>query len=131
MTERRSLSSAMEITPEKLAFIQGTPVAPAAHSVKPETVSNPEPTPKREKRLTSSNRNSSARVPTANSVPEQEERSLIEGVLVPLTTRLQPKTADALRRAYLEQKLQRRRPATQQEIVEAALQGWLRKEGFL
>jgi hypothetical protein len=50
---------------------------------------------------------------------------------MPLTTRLQPRTANALRRAYLEQKLARREPATQQEIVEAALQAWLTLNGFL
>jgi len=57
--------------------------------------------------------------------------SLLGAVLVPLTTRLQPKTADALRRAYLEQKLRRQQPATQQEIVEAALVEWLNSHGYL
>jgi hypothetical protein len=52
-------------------------------------------------------------------------------VLVPLTTRLQSATSNALRRAYLEQKLASKRPDTQQEIVESALQEWLRRQGFL
>ena len=52
-------------------------------------------------------------------------------VLVPITTRLLPRTADALRRAYLEQKLRHARPSTQQEIIEQALHDWLRREGYL
>jgi hypothetical protein len=52
-------------------------------------------------------------------------------LLVSLTTRLSPATAEALRRAVLEQKLQRQRPQTQQEIVEAAVRGWLTANGFL
>jgi hypothetical protein len=52
-------------------------------------------------------------------------------LLVSLTTRLSPATAEALRRAALEQKLKRRRPQTQQEIVEAAVRGWLTINGFL
>ena len=34
-------------------------------------------------------------------------------------------------RAYLEQKLQREKPDTQQEIVEEALGNWLSRRGFL
>jgi hypothetical protein len=52
-------------------------------------------------------------------------------LLVSLTTRLSPAIAEALRRAALEQKLKRRRPQTQQEIVEAAVRGWLTTNGFL
>ena len=51
--------------------------------------------------------------------------------LVPLTTRLRPATAQALRRAYLEQKLAGKHPDTQQEIVEAALHAWLAQMGFM
>jgi hypothetical protein len=50
---------------------------------------------------------------------------------VAITTRLQARTADALRRAYLEQKLNRLEPATQQEIIELAVQQWLRANSFL
>jgi hypothetical protein len=59
------------------------------------------------------------------------ETPFIDQLLVPLTTRLQPRTANALRRAYLEQKLKHARPSTQQEIIEAAVQEWLRKSGYL
>lgn len=126
MSERRSLSSAMEITPEKLAFIHGTPSATpvqSADSSPPEMLPT---TTGAQKRTTRPRQR-----PEPDAVIEEGAPSLLGVVLVPLTTRLLPNTADALRRAYLEQKLKGRKPATQQEIVEAAVQGWLRKEGYL
>jgi hypothetical protein len=127
MTQRRSLTTALEITPQKLEFIRGT-----------ESLSNsqlPEPHVTEPQQAAASPRK---RNPVQQSKPRAEladathaEPSLLGVLLVPLTTRLQPKTADALKRAYLEQKLKGRIPATQQEIIEAALQGWLRKEGYL
>jgi hypothetical protein len=51
--------------------------------------------------------------------------------LVPLTTRLQPSTAAALKRAGLEQKLRGEQPATVQEIAEEAIQEWLRDNGYM
>jgi len=51
-------------------------------------------------------------------------------MLVPLTTKLRRKTVHSLRRAYLEQKLNGRTPATQQEIIEEAVAEWLRRNGF-
>jgi hypothetical protein len=44
--------------------------------------------------------------------------------------RLQHRTAQALRRASLEQRLAAK-PDTQQEIAEQALADWLTKQGFL
>jgi hypothetical protein len=46
-------------------------------------------------------------------------------VLVPLTTRLTLETADALRRAGLENRIHGLAPATVQEIVEEAITQWL------
>jgi len=62
--------------------------------------------------------------------PAEDRPSLLGEVRVPLTTRLQPATADALRRANLEQRLKRLRPATQQEIVEMAVHDWLQRNGY-
>lgn len=67
----------------------------------------------------------------SRAVEEEEAYGLIGHLLAPLTTRIQPETADALKRAYLEQKLRRRRPATQQEIIETALSDWLARNGYL
>lgn len=126
MTQRRSLSSALDVTPEKLAFIHGA--QPSIPQVAEPTAAD-QPSPMATRRTTP------VRPPKAiekqRERPTAQEGPFVGEFLVPLTTRLQPKTADALRRAYLEQKLNRRRPDTQQEIIEAALQGWLRKEGFL
>lgn len=55
----------------------------------------------------------------------------IANLLVPLTTRLQPTTAAALKRAGLEQKLRGQSPGTVQEIAEEAIQSWLRDYGYL
>jgi hypothetical protein len=52
-------------------------------------------------------------------------------LLIPLTTRLTPPTATALKRAGLEQKLYGRQPGTVQEIAEEAIVGWLREQGYL
>jgi hypothetical protein len=129
----------MEITPEKLAFIQGTKPpenGPVAKGPEPSQIlsSRPEADEANE-------RGSSRRHQHSKSARRQTERieaashtadpSILQGLLVPLTTRLQPETADALRRAYLEQKLARKNPATQQEIIEAALQAWLKVHAYL
>ena len=50
---------------------------------------------------------------------------------VPITIKLQYSTAQALRCAYLEQKLKHSTPDTQQEIVENAVQIWLQLNGYL
>jgi hypothetical protein len=72
--------------------------------------------------------------PRADSVPDIQISAFSEElppILVPFTSRLSPPVAEALRRAVLEQKLQRRKPHTQQEIVEAAVRYWLLTNGFL
>ena len=124
MTERRSLSSAMDVTPEKLAFIQG---------VQPGALHVAESTPQKHAQVAMQRAGSPrSSKPSAKEYERpRSEEVILDHALVPLTTRLQPTTAAALRRAYLEQKLHRRTPDTQQEIIEAALQGWLKKEGFL
>ena len=56
---------------------------------------------------------------------------MLDQVLVPVTIRLPHRTAQALRRAYLEQRLKHAKPDTQQEIVAEALGDWLRGHEFL
>jgi hypothetical protein len=51
--------------------------------------------------------------------------------LVPVTVRLKPEIADALKRASLERQLNGIPTFTQQDIVEDALVPWLRSEGLL
>lgn len=127
----------MDMTPEKLAFIKGQSQAAAVASVtapvtkveekiiqvevtRKETESGREPTPRSSRRA---NRRASQETPGASEVLDQ--------VLVPVTIRLPHRTAQALRRAYLEQRLKHAKPDTQQEIVEEALGDWLSRQGFL
>ena len=51
--------------------------------------------------------------------------------LIPVTIRLIPEIAGALRRASLELELAGEEVFTQQEIVESSLRPWLRDNGFL
>lgn len=134
MGKRRGLSEALHLTPEKIAFIRqeraaepiGQPQLAAAVSAQSiqggeSHISDPVSAPER--------------VPTPSPIVTERPVAMHIGphnlALVPLTTRLQPATSAALRRAYLERKLAGAENATQQEIVEEALQSWLRSAGFL
>lgn len=56
---------------------------------------------------------------------------LLSTLLVPVTVRLRPEVAAALKRASLERQLNGIETYTQQDIVEEALLPWLRAEGLL
>lgn len=144
MAERRSLSSALDLTPEKMAFIQGSAGVAAKAAPKPRERVAPAPEPavvdeqveairlEADEEVEELPRESRPRRPARpRSRPAPEPTSITDYLLVPITTRLNPRTADALRRAHLEQKLRRQSPSTQQEIVEEALQEWLRDNGYL
>ena len=51
--------------------------------------------------------------------------------LIPVTVRLRPEVAGALKRASLELQLHGEEVHTQQDLVEQCLEPWLRSEGFL
>lgn len=51
--------------------------------------------------------------------------------LIPVTVRLRAELAGALKRASLERQLGGETVFTQQELVEAALEPWLRQHGYL
>lgn len=136
MVPRRSLTSALEITADQLAFIHSRPASPT-------TSGSPAP-PLRISTVGAAPDENLA--PAASETPpeprpavfrdrrpevatEADPPSLLGEVLVPVTTRIRPATANALRRAYLEQKLAHRTPATQQEIIEEALVAWLEQHG--
>lgn len=145
MAERRGMGEAMTLSPEKMAFIKGgfAPGKPAEPEV-PLSKSVVEPPPPTAATVTSEpiTETTTATAPGRSRprrpVPKSDQRQVEpigEGfygqILVPLTTRLQPRTADALRRACLEQKLARKTPNTHQEIVEIALSQWLQDHNFL
>ncbi len=141
MAERRSLGAALDLSPEKRAFIQGGPVppksAPVAPKIEPPRVEAAaetlgEPTPPQVERAEQPARRSRSRRQMRAPLPRGDEFMLgIANLLVPLTTRLQPTTAAALKRAGLEQKLRGQSPGTVQEIAEEAIQSWLRDYGYL
>lgn len=51
--------------------------------------------------------------------------------LIPVTVRLRPEIAGALKRASLERELEGEEVFTQQDLVENALEPWLKNEGYL
>ena len=140
VSARRSLGAALQMTPEKLAFIKSTPEpAPTMEptiSIAPEVVQT-EKTPTVQVPLQQEpTEKPVVRAPRRRQVNEEEDISdeaLLgtANLLVPLTTRLKPRTAAALKRAGLEQKLRGRKPSSVQEIVEIAIQSWLRSAKFL
>jgi hypothetical protein len=67
--------------------------------------------------------------------PPKRRRTKSAGVtpvgLIPVTVRLRPEVAGALKRASLERQLSGDDMFTQQELVEQALEPWLRLNGYL
>lgn len=143
MAGRRPLGSALQLPAEKLAFIRDEP--PESVKTRPlpnadiesETPVEESPVYDRQHAETRADKQDSGRAQTRRSRTGKENRrsdeppSLLGELRVPLTTRLHPSTADALRRANLEQRLKRLRPATQQEIIEAAVHDWLWRNGYM
>ena len=138
MSKHRSLSNAL-LTPEKLAFIKPEGAAPGRRTTEV-NVTRSQSLAKdatiEMSREPQSQLPEPPRFPQSSDVAEFEvptnmPRPADDDYLVAVTTRLQARTAEALRRAYLEQKLNRKEPGTQQEIIEAALQAWLRRNAFL
>lgn len=141
MVERRSLSDAVDLTPKLEAFIKsGIPkepsraeptATPLAENSASETVVHlpqaGEPASGRRGRP-----RRASRIATESGGQDTDSRAsnLLDEILVPLTTKLRRRTVQALRRAYLEQKLHGRKPATQQEIIEEAVGEWLSQNGF-
>lgn len=137
MAERRSINEALNLTPEKLAFIKQDPRLEAVKEQDVKTIDLEKSEEIKEPRevisepVEPSVSKASPRRQARRTKRAATQPTLSGGALVPLTTRLQPETADALRRAYLERKLDGFTNATQQEIVEEALQAWLVNEGYL
>ena len=152
MTQRRSLTDALELTPDKLAFINGLPsdkrnptvdrdhspiILPALEAEQGTVVGENvnlkddvafEP-PRIQRRRKSATAYSAA---TINKAPENHGAGMTLGnVLVALTTRLDQETALALKRASLEQRLRGLSPATVQEIVKQSVTYWLQSYGYL
>ena len=134
MTTRRTLSNAITMSDEVQAFIGGG------------AATAPQPKRPRERALPTAVEmelpdNSADLQPPAETEPtrrppgrRRREEAPVSAepayhgeLLVPLTTRIRPATANALRRVLLEQKLRHARPSTLQEVVEEAIANWLKK----
>lgn len=144
MAERRSLSNAFRQTPEvslddrAIAFIKGGvpgrgPVAEEQKAAEPKTIelSQVESEPVAAAEPIQARAVQDSKEPRQRRVRVREPQPTASKVFVSVTTRLEQPTANALRRAYLEQKLKGMSPATQQEIIEISVQAWLRDNGYL
>jgi hypothetical protein len=134
MADRRSLGDAL--TPEKLAFIHGdrnkAAPAPTVKTPAPQTekiIEVNEGADETEERNVRPQRRRSRGRSTVQDEPEASE--ILDRMLVPVTIRLQNRTAQALKRASLERELQRVRPHKVQDIAEEAIVEWLSKSDYL
>ena len=155
-TKRRTLGAALDMSDEKMAFIKGgipSLVPPNANpspnstvveltksqelkvvSAEPAPIREPEEEPIVEAQTpptAQSPRRSRIRNSRRDQANAEEGMPGMANLLIPLTTRLSPATATALKRAGLEQKLYGRKPSTVQEIAEEAIKSWLDTEGYL
>jgi cell pole-organizing protein PopZ len=69
--------------------------------------------------------------PAAAAAPDEAKATAKAITRAPLTTRVRAEFAAALKRASLERQLQGITPNTLQDILEEALEPWLRKNGYL
>jgi hypothetical protein len=68
---------------------------------------------------------------TAVRPPKRRPTRLQPVGLIPVTIRLRPEIAGALKRASLERQLEGEETFTQQDLVERALEPWLIEEGYI
>lgn len=127
MAERRSLGDAI-MTPEKMAFISG---GEAKRPPPVEKVKDIAPSIEVTEETKPTERRARTRSRSIREEQEPEPTEILDELLVHRTARFQYRTAQALSRAHLERKLKRLRPSTQQEIIEIAVQAWLRDHGYL
>jgi hypothetical protein len=141
MAERKSLAAGIEdigVDPEAArAFIaQERPkpqVTPSSVRLAPEPPAQGEPgAAEGEGRGETRPAPAPAKRPAKPAVARRPDTSrLLANLLVPVTVRLRPEIADALKRASLQRQLNGFETYTQQDIVEEALLPWLQAEGLL
>jgi hypothetical protein len=139
MNVRRSLNSALTDTPdikspEIQAFISGgKPVDPVRTELPKQAAAKPAEPAVELVRVTDEAPVQEVKEakPKRSARPHTTPQPLHSKVMISVTTRFEQRTADALRRAHLEQKLKSIEPETQQEIIEIAVQAWLRDHDYL
>jgi hypothetical protein len=135
MADRRSIADAVTLTPKLESFVKsGVPEVNTSPRVKSSIDTNEPAINESDMQPAAGQRprgrpRRPSRMPDAPAEPNRETttNSILDEMLVPITTKLRRKTVQALRRVHLEQKLRDAKPATQQEIVEEAVEEWLKR----
>ena len=132
MSNRRSLGDAL--TPDKVAFIRsdktsGGPSAKKPGEVVEKAIDLGTPTNNLAQHGAPPRRPRTRGRATPND--KTQATDILDQMLVPVTIRLKHRTAQALKRAALEQKLNHIKPDQVQEIGEEAFSAWLAKSGYL
>lgn len=65
------------------------------------------------------------------TTPANEQRPASPFARVPISTRIRAEYADALKRASLERQLNKVEPNTLQDILEEAIEPWLRNNNYI
>jgi hypothetical protein len=132
MAERRSLASAVNqyagADPEQVRAFITQEAKSATSPAKKEQAETAAAEWDRESHANS--RRPATSSSTQRSVKSKPTRLQPVG-LIPVTIRMRPEIAGALKRASLERQLSGEDLFTQQEIVESALEPWLEGEGYL
>jgi hypothetical protein len=69
--------------------------------------------------------------PSTSPVTNEKPAAVIAPARVPLSTRMRGDFAEALKTASLERQLKKIQPNTLTDILEEAVEPWLRKHGYL
>lgn len=120
---RRSMSNALDLTPEKLAFI----AKDVRDEPKPETP-KPEPLIQHEEpklSVAASGTPKDSPIVRNSIKSEVQPQQAYGGGLVQLSVRLRPDLVKSIRRVLFEAKLDGNEKLSQQDIVEEALTEWL------
>ncbi|MEX1026606.1 MAG: hypothetical protein WD049_01170, partial [Candidatus Paceibacterota bacterium] len=141
MAERRPLAAAVNhlsgADPEQVrAFItqERKPEEASSRTEEVELNSRPrEESPREEKSRgeVSASRRTSTSSSSSSRAPRRKPTRLQPVGLIPVTIRLRPEIAGALKRASLERQLGGEDIFTQQDLVEQALEPWLIDEGYI
>ena len=137
MAERRSLTAGLEdmggVDPEMArAFIAQEKPKPSPVQIVPEPAAVRAAETPDARVVADRVPTSSAKRPAKSMAQKRPDNSrLLATLLVPVTVRLRPEIASALKRASLERQLNGFETFTQQDIVEDALVPWLKSEGLL
>jgi len=130
MAERRPLTAGLAVVPPGTDAEAVRSFITQERKPEPQPVAKTEPAPVMSETLEEA---STIELDDEPRLPRKRRgrKSALPVGLIPVTIRLRPEIAQGLKRASLERQLAGQEPNTQQDIVEAALEPWLRREGYL